>query len=246
MLHTGSGSRVLVADRDETKFLIQDGAGERMAAVLNDQLPPISPPGGALITSVYFDTPTREILSAARSGQRSVKVRVKEYETSTDPEEVWLELKLREGQRTGKLREPAHRGRVLGAIQAAPAGDGPLIDALGRLAAALTGPLQPACTVSYRRMAWETPDERIRVTIDTAIRYAPAPPVPWGHAPLSTSLPPAVGEFEGGILELKLRVPAPAWLTQLVERLSLASSPFSKFVGGSEALSSAAPSVNRA
>jgi hypothetical protein len=207
-----------------------------MAAVLEARLPAISPAGGARITSVYFDTARDEILAAARAQGRSIKVRVKEYETRDEAREVWLELKLREGERTGKLRTSVDRGRVLDVIADPSRAQGPLFDDLARLEAALAGALVPACTVSYQRLAWETEDESIRVTIDTRIRYAAGPAPPWGDESLAHAVPPAVGTFDGGILELKLRVPGPEWLTELVAQMGLERSPFSKFVAASDAL----------
>jgi hypothetical protein len=232
--HTGSAG--LVADRDETKFLIDDDASRRLAAGLDQRLPLLSPAGGARITTVYFDTPDRAILEAARGQGRSVKVRVKEYEHRGSSQEVWLELKLREGQRTGKLRSPIERSRVLEMVAAPDPARGPLFAELAGVRAELDAAVAPACTVTYRRLAWETPDERIRVTIDAAISYAPPPPAPWDAGALASLGPAPVGEFEGGLLELKLRVPPPAWLSDLVDGLALSSSPFSKFVAGSEAV----------
>lgn len=234
MPHTGSGD--LVADRDETKFLIDERAARGLAGVLGRHLPGLSPPTGARITTVYFDTPGGAILGAARTEGRSIKVRVKEYELRGDSNEVWLELKLREGERTGKLRTGISRGRVLDAVGGAGPGKGSVFDALARLRAALDGPLVPVCTVSYRRLAWETDDERIRVTIDTAIRFAGPPSRAWDEAPLAQLAPPPVGEFAGGLLELKLRVPSPTWLAEQIEGMGLSRSPFSKFVAGSDAV----------
>jgi hypothetical protein len=126
---TGAADERLTADRNEVKYLMGRDRLTVLAAALARRLPSHRftgeganhlPDPHSFVTTVYFDTPSRAHLHAARDDwERNVKVRAKEYydlhpslaELATDPEQIvryqpwlWFELKRRQGLRTSKLR----------------------------------------------------------------------------------------------------------------------------------------------
>jgi hypothetical protein len=119
----------MTADRDETKYLLPSDRAKPLLALLARHLPLHRftgeganrlPDAWHLVTTIYFDTPTRTHHRAAIGDvDHNVKIRAKEYydlhpslaELATDPADivryqpwVWFEMKRRDGVRTVKHR----------------------------------------------------------------------------------------------------------------------------------------------
>lgn len=157
------------------------------------------------VTTLYFDTQSREIAQACEHGDVNVKVRAREYydehpdltELATsradvvrhDPH-VWLEVKTRTGATTRKVRFALPTREVSAflsegviseatlARQRATWGESAdeVFRELGELCTQTAEPLQPDCLAHYRRRAWQDPAAALRITLDTRLRFYRPPP----------------------------------------------------------------------
>ncbi len=126
---TGALDSALTAEREETKFQIQDAYIQRFVQQLVQHVKPHRfvgeganrlPDAQHYSTTIYLDTPSHALLRAAtRDVGNNLKIRAREYydlhsslaELATDPSQivhyqpfVWFELKRRVGDRTFKHR----------------------------------------------------------------------------------------------------------------------------------------------
>ena len=156
------------------------------------------------VTTLYFDSQTREIARAGERGEDNVKLRAREYyDEHPDLTEVvtsrsgvvrrdplvWLEVKARIGATTKKVRFSLPSSEVSeflsnGVISQETLAEqrsawGPEADqvvrAIGRLCTQTNGPLRPDCLAHYRRRAWQDPSGSIRITLDTRLGFYRAP-----------------------------------------------------------------------
>ncbi len=212
-----SASERMTADRDETKFLIDAARARALIASFSEHVPVhrfrgkgenLLPGARGHVTTVYFDTPSRDLFRLATTEDSSVKLRAKEYydlhpqlaELATDPRQLvrfrplfWLELKQKTGTRSGKRRI------------AIPKADGPAFfgsgtisprifrmqrllygaeskDVLGEVAefcARFREPLQADCVVNYRRIAWQDAAGTLRLTLDLGLTFFRPPQDLW-------------------------------------------------------------------
>jgi hypothetical protein len=243
------------------------------------------------VTTVYFDTPSRHAfraLRAAASGQthpgaqaggQVSKLRAREYydlhpsltELATDPRHVvrrspgiWLELKFRDGTRTGKRRLTLPKrfvpellslhdrsASVPPAPTATPGFENdaqtpapiPLWDAevlkdIFAYCAQYPEPLRADCLVHYRRLPWQDPDGHLRVTMDLGVELFTPPRDVWEReqALMRERLGPPKRRFERAIIELKCRTVPPGWLVDLLARIGAEPSRVSKFEEASQAV----------
>lgn len=243
----------MTAERYELNYVVPRGQHSELVRYFDRALSAAPP---YLVTTVYFDTPTRRLLSAARSDAHdNVKLRAREYvdlpsrQTSESGSAcVWLELKRRNGTRTQK-----HRVRLAQSTLAtwlrervAPAPEqysGRETDArvLADYLASESEALTPAYVASYRRRSWQADDGRLRLTLDEDLAFfAPSPELLQRPSPLSEQLEQPSGREPFALLEVKYRARAlPAWLAARLQLLGLAPSLYSKFVKAAAAVTGA-------
>jgi hypothetical protein len=274
---TRDADQRITADRDESKYLL---AAERVAAfssAMGQRLPhhrftgdganPLPRPRH-FVTTVYFDTPARD---QYRAGQAAtglhLRLRAKEYydvhpglvELASDPRQIvkyqpllWLELKFREGTRSGKQRVgipkrdvPAFfaEGLVTAEMVALQRPlHGPDAEGALREVAAYCGryrqPFRADCLVNYRRLPWQDPDGSLRVTLDLGLELFAPPADLWQreHALVRETLGTPVGRYPGAVLEVKARGAQPAWLDALLTDVGARRADFSKFEEASRAV----------
>jgi hypothetical protein len=217
-------------------------------------------PAAHYVTTLYFDSPLRDLASACEAGGDNIRLRTREYHDRGSQGArfepfVWMELKARTGERTRKRRFGIPLDEVNGLLGSgvissrlllmsvarshwAPA---ELLEEIVELGARTRGPLGPDCVVQYRRHAWQDDEERVRITLDTELSYHAAPPQPFNGRPLCERLGPTIGRLAPALVEIKLRRECPDWLDALADQLVLTPAyagrhTFSKFVAASQAV----------
>lgn len=266
----------MTAQRSETKYLVRAEHVRALIAEINRHLTAHRHVGEGAnrlpdpqhhVTTIYFDTPSRALFRAAQEHASHLKLRAKEYydthpglmETATDPRQLvryqptlWLELKSRDGQQSGKQRialpkrdvpEFFARGVITAemiALQEASYGrEGRrVLEAVAALCANVGEPLQADSLVNYRRMAWQDDAGELRITLDRDLAFYHPPADLWTRdwALLRETLGSPVAKESRRILEIKLRGAPPPWLTAVLHTLEIACSSFSKFEAASSAI----------
>jgi hypothetical protein len=257
----------ITSDRRETKYLIPMDRVGGLANALRQHLPlhrftgenaNALPGAHHYITTVYFDTPSRRHYRAATSGARSVKLRAREYydvhpslaEVATHADEIlkydpwlWFELKRRGAGRSEKRRfrlpkrdVPALFARASSTERSTPPnGELEVIEAYLR---ELDEPLEATCLVNYRRVAWQSPDDALRVTLDLGLAcYAPPADLFTRERPLERGLlgkPASV--LDDAVLEVKACRGEPAWLADAIRGAAVVPLEFSKFVAAAQSV----------
>lgn len=184
------------------------------------------------IRSIYLDTPARDLYRRCREGRpRRLKVRMRTYEGGGEAP-VFLEVKRKDHGLVLKTRGriDARAAARLREGPAAGAGPAELLfhEQLQRHA------LEPTLIVRYEREAWtSTVDAYGRVTFDRRITCQP-----WTRWDFAAPAGARVS-IDGGLamrqvpravlLELKCTVDVPRWMTELVGRLGLVRSGYSKY-----------------
>lgn len=214
----------------ELKFTIDAQLAARIAAWARARLPPDPHGGGPFgdeyaVTSLYFDTPARDVLHGRGSFGRS-KYRVRRY---GDSSHVFLERKLR---RPGLL----HKRRTL--IELA---DLPWLRH-GNTPAGWAGRwfqrrmqargLSPACAIRYARIARVLPanGSTARLTIDDRIEVCRADALAFPQGEPARELGDLV------VLELKFRGDPPVVFKALLEEFGVSPTTTSKYRRGMAAL----------
>lgn len=255
----------LVASRLETKYLVSRASAAELRARIGARLSSHHhsvPPGllasdgrSQLTTTLYLDTPSRDLCRAATRGSVHLKVRARVYRDeprSPDvaPEPlVWIELKERDGLRSGKRRcalqlveamrwltalglrdEPASKAACEALVSIDP-DRAALLGDLALTRAALGAPLQPSCVVRYRREAFQDVAGMLRVTLDQDVRVYRAP-----AAPFSEALGVPVHEEPVCVVEAKSLGSVPSWLSELLDAHGARALDYSKLVMASRAI----------
>lgn len=265
-------SAAMTRARREVKFLVPKSRFAEFSSVVakhlpmhvvrtwGDSAPPLSDQS---VTTVYFDTPERELFRAADGTEHNIKLRVREYdaihpelraiaerEGAGFDEIVWIELKQREGDRTSKRRAAVPKPDLVAFLEQgvrSPAMDviartvpetEDVLDALQRFVRDLGKPLHPACVVNYVRSAWQALDGSVRVTIDRDVAFHAPTADQWRRQDLTdrASLGPPVGGETACIVEVKLRGELPGWLESALRRCDATRVDYSKFVAATVAL----------
>lgn len=267
----------MTAHRREAKYLISPEQARAVAAAANVHILAHRHTGeGAnklpapqhYVTTIYFDTDSRALFRAATATSDShLKLRAKEYydlhpgltETATDPRQLvryqpvlWLELKHRQGEHTGKQRVgipkrdvPAFfaQGRITEAMvqiqqtsYGARAQD--VLDSVAALCASCAEPLHADCLVNYRRQAWQDETGELRITLDTGVAFYAPPSDLWDRswALIRQTLGTPVASESRRVLELKSRGELPSWLASLLDDTAIEISQFSKFEAAASAV----------
>jgi hypothetical protein len=267
----------LTAERDEWKYLLDAERVAAFSAAMGQRLPhhrftgdganPLPRPRH-FVTTVYFDTPARDQYRAGRAGGGlHLRLRAKEYydvhpglvELAVDPRQIvkyqpvlWLELKFRDGSRSGKQRVgipkrdvPAFftEGLVTPEMVALQRPlHGPDAEGALREVAAYCGryrqPFSADCLVNYRRLPWQDPDGSLRVTLDLGLELFAPPADLWKRdcALVRETLGAPVGRHPGAVLEVKARGALPVWLSALLAEMGARQANFSKFEEASRAV----------
>jgi SPX domain protein involved in polyphosphate accumulation len=167
------------------------------------------------VTTVYFDTPQRELYRAVREDENNLKIRAREYydlhpellELATSSHDIvrytpvlWIELKGKQAGRTYKRRVGIPKGDVADFFEHGNVSEAmreiqrrqrgaqvdDIIDELLGLRERYAEPLRPSCLVNYRRTAFQNPEGTLRITIDQKLACFAAPDDLWSQQrPLS-------------------------------------------------------------
>jgi hypothetical protein len=254
----------LVADREESKYLVASQEQRALVAALNEYLLTHRHRGeGAntlpgpehFVTTVYFDTPSLTHFHAARrDGENHVKLRAKEYydvhpslaELATDSSQfshrspyVWLELKRRVGKRSQKQRVRLERSAIVAWLAGPGAAEGTGdAAAIRAYCSTLSEALGPCSVVNYKRASWQAPDDTLRVTIDSELGFFAVLPELWTIPSLSRSALGRPRRREPNlVVEVKRPSSAlPTWLEQALQRARAKPVHYSKFVHATEAV----------
>ena len=207
----------------EIKFLIpaERAAGIRDWARANLEADPHAEGGGDQyrVTSLYFDTPNRDVFFQRGSFARS-KYRIRRYDAAHT---AFLERKL-------KTRDLVSKRRSLVGIEELPeVFSDPGRDNAGywfQRRLRLRG-LEPVCQISYLRTARVGMNSHgpIRLTIDHDLRALPVL-APQFSGPAETGALLTGGEY---ILELKYRYQMPTLFKALAEQFALTRQAVSKY-----------------
>ncbi len=203
---------LITGERREVKYLIDHAGASELATMVSLKLEPHRyrgsdanplPRAQHYTTTVYFDTPDRDLYIAARDEDHNVKLRAREYydlhpdltELATDPSQLvrytavlWMELKYKQGSFSTKRRVGIPKRHVarffqdgeisqeMLAIQREAHGvdADAVLDELMDFRNRFDKPLAASCLVNYRRSAWQDPDGHLRITLDRNLAaYAP-------------------------------------------------------------------------
>lgn len=275
MLDAALGTRAaadeaMTADRSELTYLVPRAASLELARFFDERLPchHYRDQGQAsrlapdhFVTTVYFDTPSRRLLRAARSQAfPNFKLRAKEYYDVRSPPdelgagaapmvhapgELWFELKQRSGVRTQKHRVRLSKGELsrwlLERTEPEPGGYvGREVDAqlLQGFLAAEPEPLSPVSLVNYQRSSWQSDEGELRVTLDSSLAfYVPPADLFQRRALLREELGAACSSEPRAVLEMKYRGAAlPSAFAARLSRLGLEPIEHSKFVRSASAV----------
>ena len=266
-------SRSITHDRVELKYTLPQA---RAASFTRDVVAHIAehrfegkgantlPRARHYVTTVYFDTQSRDLYRAVREDEDNLKVRAREYydmhpellELATSATDIvryspvlWVEVKGKQSGRTYKRRVGIPKadvaaffehGRVSDAMREIQGKHGAdsVIDELLELRERYAEPLQPSCLVNYRRSAFQDSAGKLRITLDQRLGCFAAGASLWQQARplLREYLGTARYEEPNCVLEVKATDELPAWLQELVAKSGAARLPYSKFVTASEAV----------
>jgi len=234
-------NRPKTALRHELKFLVNRAQQAALLERLSTTLQPDShgdADGAYRVTSLYYDTPDYKAYWDKVDGfnfRRKVRVRFYGEEEITPASDVFLEIKARHGTRMGKRRLIVPYAT---AVHFADTADDSLpgnqttartratAQELHYLFSALQ--LQPACVVSYQRLAYGShPDHPdLRVTFDTDVRgrIDNLSLLSADGGTTTTVLDPGLA-----ILEVKVNQTIPFWLGALLSQQRCTPRRISKY-----------------
>jgi hypothetical protein len=216
------------------------------------------------VTTVYFDTASRDLYRAVRDNEDNLKVRAREYydlhpellELATSAHDIvryspvlWVEIKGKQAGRTYKRRvgipkcdvaaffEHGTVSEAMREIQSRHGADD-VIDELLQLRGRYAQPLRPSCLVNYRRTSFQDSTGTLRITLDQRLGCFSATDDLWAEARplLREYLGPPRYQEPACVLEVKATQEQPAWLHELLARNAAERVAYSKFVTASEAV----------
>jgi VTC domain-containing protein len=218
----------------ELKYRVDEDEAARLEALFGAHIPlrpRFTGERQTVVRGVYLDFADRSLTRRSlESPQDCQKVRYRRYEppfrrtATTQPSVVvWLEVKTRQGEQVSKERVsfkgPLLPG-LLGGTLETPA------DAVILRALLARGRMEPVVAVTYRRTAFERPDESLRLTIDRDVAFQ----VPSYVGDLSDD----VGRLSGCVVEVKASAAVPEWLEEALG--GHARSALSKFEAAARAI----------
>ena len=177
------------------------------------------------IRNIYYDTPNYRLIR--QSLDRPVykeKLRVRSYGRARAEDDVFVELKKKYNSVVYKRRLEMPQQQALDAM----IGQAPMPDSqIGReIHAALQfyQELIPRVYLSYERDAYHALDSDFRLTFDDCIRYRTEELTlnsePWGHPLLDRDMV---------LMELKIPDSMPLWMADILDRMGLQKTSFSKY-----------------
>lgn len=273
----GDADDRMTSERDEVKYLIAPDKIKPFVHAMGQRMPQHRFTGeGAnrlpkprhFVTTIYFDTASRNQYRAVMGdSEHNLKMRAKEYydlhpslaELATDPRQIvrfqpvlWLELKFKEGSKTGKRRigipkrdVPAFFAEGLVTPEMielqkpmyGAAGENVLRE-ISAYCARYKEPMQADCLVNYRRLPWQDEEGKLRVTLDVGLEFYAPPADLWhrNYALVRETLGVPKGSQPGGVLEIKARDSLPPWLADVLADVAATEHGFSKFEEASQAV----------
>ena len=159
---------------------------------------------------------------------------------------LWLEVKHRDGDRSGKERVGIAKRDVPAFLAGGRLGAAPKLDddagdhgmaAVAALCARFPAPMRADCLVNYRRLAWQADDGSLRITLDVDVAFFAPPPTLWTHdrVLLREELGFAVARETSAVVEVKAQGAPPAWLEAVLAGATNVPA-YSKFVAASYAV----------
>jgi hypothetical protein len=215
----------------ELKYTVDAAEADRIERALEKEIPlrgRFAGERGSLVRSVYLDYGDRALTTRTLAmPEDSTKVRYKRYEDParrmrTMDVSVWLEVKVRRGDMVTKERVP-YPGVMLGELLN---GNRPPPEAQYLRFILSHGALHPVVGVRYLRVAFEEPDESLRITIDRNVTFQRAQDP---HANGET-----VSTLDACIVEVKPMRDIPTWFDRIMNGHVV--SGISKFENGIRAL----------
>ncbi|MBI3076041.1 MAG: polyphosphate polymerase domain-containing protein [Deltaproteobacteria bacterium] len=244
----------LAFKRTERKYLVSTEAVPAVVAAIEQNLPLQEfVPGEPLTTvcSLYLDTPDHRLLAEARrSREDHLKVRLREYSYQNGSlhgsRYCFVELKARRGMTRDKIRFGLPKrdvaaflaGEELSAAVAAadPQGAEESLRHYERIRQLVIDlGLRASLLVAYRRVAYESPEAGLRLSLDREVSYHLVTPRLEAHlADLWVmGLDRPVGKTPAAILEVKHRGPLPVWFERLTQKQpGVEGGEFSKYESG--------------
>jgi SPX domain protein involved in polyphosphate accumulation len=189
--------------------------------------------GRYTLSSLYYDTPSRDCFWAKLDGLRfRRKLRIRHYEQPApllDETPVFVEIKQRVDRVTQKRRAVLPYADALGLcderiVPDHEARDEAVVNETFELV--VRHNLEPACITTYQREPWVggTYDPGLRVTIDSDLRYRVNDLWLDSKNPGKCMFP-----AQYAVLEIKANDRVPYWLTHLVARHNLQLTRMSKY-----------------
>ncbi len=266
----------MTSDRLETKYVLPLAQAQALVDAFSDQLEPhhfvgeganLLPGADHFVTTIYFDTPSRHLFQAAHASDTNLKLRAKEYydlhpdliDVATDPRDLvryhpvlWLEVKYKHGDRTGKRRlaiPKADVGDFFGSgritsemveLQRDRFGDAAtmVLTEVAELCGRFGEAVQADALVNYRRLAWQDMTGGLRLTLDLHLAfYSPPGDLFARRDPLIREvLGRPTGFDDRCILEVKARKDTPPWIGHVLASVAAEPRPYSKFEAASSAV----------
>ena len=216
---------IAVMKRYELKYIVSAEQRAFLESALEGHMK-IDKYGITSIASLYYDTlDYRLIRNSIEKPPFKEKIRLRSYGIATDDSPVFLELKR-------KYDGVVYKRRVQSTIPVVESffrrdGD---IAANGQIAREIAyfrdfyGTLVPACLIVYDRAAYYEPGGDLRLTLDGNPRYR------IDQLDLKTSMEGTSLLPEGySILEIKVQLAMPLWLTHILDEGKIYRASFSKY-----------------
>lgn len=235
--------RIRYSDRFELKYLLDWTQYEAMVSELVDYMTldrQGNEQGRYIITSLYYDTADYQAYWDKLEGHRfRRKVRIRVYgEQQVTPETLcFIEIKQRINKTLQKKRillpyaSAVELCELREAVTGADEADQAIIDEIIYLGHTLQ--LQPACVVTYNRLAFEGSDHDpgLRVTFDTQLkcRARDLSLLSQGYTDNQFFLPP-----QQCIMEVKINNRAPYWLIEMIAKYRCTLRRISKYCAALE------------
>ena len=231
--------RIREYSRYELKYLLDRAQCEVLTKALAAYLTPDAmgdDDGRYLITSLYYDTADYKAYWDKVEGhrfRRKVRVRVYGDQEVTPDTTCFAEIKQRINKTLQKKRVVLPYSVATGLCGVGEEVQGDLSETDRAVVSEIrylqgTLQLQPACVVSYNRLAFEGSeyDPSLRVTFDTNLkgRVHDLSLLSKGYAESHFFLPP-----EWCVMEIKVNYRVPYWLTQLIGRYQCTLRRISKY-----------------
>ncbi len=211
--------------RVEKKFVLTAGQADGVIRALNDHGFRENVFGSPLIQSVYYDTP--DFMLTRRSIERpnyKEKLRMRTYGHPDGTSPAYVEIKKKVNGIVYKRRTSLPLDQAVQAVarKRLLPGNGQIGREIEWFIHSYPG-LRPAVLIACERRAFENPEEGLRVTFDSGVRYRDRD-LDLTHPAEGTCLLPR-GEI---LMEVKVPGAYPLWMTDLIWKIGAVPTHFSK------------------